>query len=365
MTFQPKNILIAGGTGFLGYHSALFFREIGCSVTSIALSGEVNTNGWYPKDIKILFANLFDLSEDEIFKLVSNQNSDTFVYALGPDDRITPKAPSYEFFHSRLVVQSSKICTAIKKAGIRRCIVLNSYFSYFDRLEHGALSKRHPYIRCRNEQADALIGLGESGKFDVMVLELPYIFGSMPERLPIWKTVFLDRFIHLPLAAFPNGGTAAIHVTGVARAVAAVAINGTHGGKYPIASSNINYHDMLDYMLRSAGFPKPVVALPTLFFPFVGFFMRLGEKFHGRQSGLNMKHVFRQILSKSFFLDPEETPKQLNYKELGFTHDDKVWEGIAEAMKACYPATYTPCSFPETKTTGQGSSDHRKQKSKI
>jgi hypothetical protein len=52
---------------------------------------------------------------------------------------------------------------------------------------------------------------------DVMVLELPYIFGAMPGRTPLWKDVFIERFFRAPVICFPRGGTTMIHVRAVAR----------------------------------------------------------------------------------------------------------------------------------------------------
>ena len=50
------------------------------------------------------------------------------------------------------------------------------------------------YIRCHVEQARLL---NEQKKnMEVVVLELPYIFGSTEARLPIWRDVFLNRYVN-------------------------------------------------------------------------------------------------------------------------------------------------------------------------
>ena len=85
-----------------------------------------------------------------------------WVYAVGPDDRITPAAPAYVFFHERLVDAVEKVAIAVRKAGVKKFVVLNSYFAYFDRIwPEKELSKHHPYIRCRVEQAERVISAGE------------------------------------------------------------------------------------------------------------------------------------------------------------------------------------------------------------
>jgi len=337
MNHDVKNVFIAGGTGFLGYYSALLFLEKGCKVSSIALPNEINLDNWYPKEIDLCFGNLFEMSEDEICDLLKDKGFDVFVYGLGPDDRVTPKAPSYDFFHLRLVEYSLKICKAAKRAGIRRCVVMNSYFAYFDRLQEGALAKIHPYIRCRVEQATAIAGIGEKGIFDVMIIELPYIFGSMPGRMPIWKSVFMDRFEKMPFVFFPDGGTAAIHVTGVAESIVAAACNGIHGERYPVCSANIKYREMINYMMKCAGFNKRFVRMPYCICYLAGVGLRVKEKITGTQGGLNMTKLMTGILSSDLFIDQAETQIKLGYNDLGFDGGENIWKGIQEAMKKCYP----------------------------
>jgi nucleoside-diphosphate-sugar epimerase len=217
--------------------------------------------------------------------------------------------------------------------------VLNSYFAYFDRIQKGALSKRHPYIRCRNEQAEAIIGLGEEGIFDVIILELPYIFGAMPGRMPIWKSVFLDRFSKLPAFYFPGGGTAAVHVTGVAQAIVAAAYNGQHGSKYPVVNENIKYGEMIGLMLKAAKIRKKYVKMPYWLCAIMGIFIALEERTKGLQGGLNPRFVMTQLLSSDLFIDPEETKQPLGYAELGFDGGETCRKGIEEAMLRCYPDT--------------------------
>jgi len=55
---------------------------------------------------------------------IKDKNYDCFVYALGPDDRVIPNAPAYDFFYDKLVTQCKKICSAVKKAKIKRWIFL-------------------------------------------------------------------------------------------------------------------------------------------------------------------------------------------------------------------------------------------------
>ena len=340
MKHEVKKVFIAGGTGFLGYFSALQFLNKGITVSTIALDENINENDWFPKEIDLSYGDLFAMSEDEIFERLADKNFDTFVYGLGPDDRMTPVAPAYDFFYERLVAQCAKICNAAKRAGIRRCIIMNSYFSHFDRIWNGKLSANHPYIKCRREQAKTIIELGEEDIFDVMIIELPYIFGEMPGRSPIWKDVFVERFKKMPAILFPGGGTTAIHVTGVAECIVAAAFNGEHGKSYLPASENIKFKSMIKYMMASAGFPKKFIRIPACVGYLAGVSLISKEKKHGRESGLHLAKIMTDILSKDLFADCEKTKIELNYDELGFNGGENVWTGIKEAMRKAYPESF-------------------------
>lgn len=340
MKHEIKHVFIAGGTGFIGYYTALEFLNQGCSVSTISLPDEVELGNWYPKTADVFFGDLFQMNEVEIVSLLNGRGYDTFVYCLGPDDRVTPPAPAYDFFHSRLVVQALKICNAAKKAGIRRCVVMNSYFTHFDRLLNGKLAKKHHYIRCRVEQANELIRLGEAEVFDVMIMELPYIFGSMPGRFPIWKNLFVNRFRKMPLIIFPGGSTATVHVHDVARAIFAAACYGKHGGCYPVCSENLKYREMFRYMLACAGFQKKYLRMPRWFGFLSGFLIVITHWTNKQQSGLNMINLMSFLLHLDLGIDSGWVKKDLNYEELQFDNEISIWLGIREAMQQSFPETF-------------------------
>src|SRR4030042_772848 len=124
-------IMIVGGTGFLGYHSLLEALKRGHSVNAFAID-DVELGGWYPKEVNVQYGDVFELTEENLQERFNGY--DAMVYAVGPDDRITPPAPAYEYFHTRLVDACEKVVIAARKAGIRKCVILNSYFAYFDRI---------------------------------------------------------------------------------------------------------------------------------------------------------------------------------------------------------------------------------------
>ncbi|MFA5007040.1 MAG: NAD-dependent epimerase/dehydratase family protein [Candidatus Izemoplasmatales bacterium] len=333
MIHEPKKVLIAGGTGFLGYHAARLLLSEGVAVDAVALPREIDLGTWYPDAIGIRYGDLFAMTEDEVFALVEGRGYDAFVYALGPDDRFVPPAPAAVFFHDRLVVQAAKVLSAVRRAGVSRAVVLNSYFSHFDRIMDGVLSDHHPYVRARVEQERDLARIGVAGSFDVMFLELPFIFGTMPGRLPLWKESFLDHFAKGRVAFFPAGGTTAcIAVEGVAEAVSAAIRNGAHGRGYAVGKENLTYREILQIMLAESGMKKPVVSVS----PFIAALGARGiDRRHrraGRESGLDHAKLMGDILARDFSIDFETLARELGYAELGYRGGPDVRESLRATM---------------------------------
>jgi len=346
MKHETNSVLIAGGTGFLGYHSALLFLKRGVRVDAVALPKEIDLSGWYPPDIGIRFGDLFAMTEADLETLMSGHGYDTFVYALGPDDRTVPDRPAYDFFRDRLVTRAGRILGAAKRAGIRRAVVLNSYFSFYDRILGGVLSRHHPYVRARVEQENELAKLGEDGSFDVMFLELPFIFGLMPGRKPLWKEFFLDHFAGSAAAFFPRGGrTAAIDVSGVAEAVVAAAANGIHGGRYPVGKENLSYKEILELMLAATGTTKKVVPIPAWIAAIGGAMIDRRYRRAGKEAGLDHRRLMGDILARDFSVSHATLADSLGYADFGFSGGTDVRDSIRRTMSVFRTA---PISKEET-----------------
>ncbi|MBN2652148.1 MAG: NAD(P)-dependent oxidoreductase [Spirochaetales bacterium] len=347
MSYQPEKVMIVGGTGFLGFYSALEFLKRRIPVSSVSIP-DVELGEWFPPQLHIFSQNfdVFTASEEDLCNVFDGY--DVVVYAVGPDDRITPPAPAYDFFYDRLVSHCSIVAKAARKSGVKRLVVMNSYFTYFNKVYHGQLAQNHPYIMARVLQAAEFIAAGEAGEMDVMILQLPYIFGSMPGREPLWKKVFLDRFAKMPVLPFPGGGTVMIHVRGVAQAVVAATINGEHGKFYPIGLTNMKFKKMIESMYGVLGMKKKVLTVGSRFASLGAEFLKRAEARHGRQAGLDYPKLMSDIQSKDFYYDQElieEVQQSLGFAELDFEPVPSVEEGIVSTMKACYPERF-PGSDP-------------------
>ncbi|MHA1784896.1 MAG: NAD-dependent epimerase/dehydratase family protein [Candidatus Helarchaeota archaeon] len=321
-------VFIVGGTGFLGYYATLEFLDRGHEVDTISLP-DIELGDWFPKDkVGVKYGNVFKMDHEELTELFKGY--DAMVYAVGPDDRYTPKAPAYDFFHERLVVACGKVVEAARDAGVKRCAILNSYFCYFDRtMPELNLAERHPYIKCRVEQATHCIEIG-GDKMEVMILELPYIFGTMPERVPLWKEVFVDRVLNMkPWMIFPKGGTNMISVQHIAEAIVGAIERGKGGKRYTIGDKNLTWKEWLKIIQKAAGIKRRILTMPCWMGTIWGWKLRRKDKKEGKEAGLNHKLLFKDIQCRELFFDP--TPSQ---EELGYTGGG-LEEAIIETIKRC------------------------------
>ncbi len=325
-TNKQIRIMIVGGTGLLGYHAVQEGIKRGHTVSVIAIR-DIEPGSWYPDGVKIIYGNVFDMEEEELRKHFLGY--DAMVYALGPDDRITPPAPAYNFFYLRLVSACVKTVTAARKAGLKRCVILNSYFSYFDRKwPELKLSKHHPYIRCRVEQAREAIAAGGDG-MAVSVLELPYIFGSMPQRVPLWKEVLYDRIAGRKAVLFPSGGTNMISSLHVGEAIIGAAERGRHAARYLVGDENHTFREMVEMMASAAGWRIRVISMPRFMATAAGIFLKAGMHRKHLEGGLDPVQLMRCILTRKLYFDPAESSAELGYYRGG------LYAAMEDTVRAC------------------------------
>lgn len=324
-------VFIAGGTGLLGYHATLQLLRRGHSVRTAALP-DIALGEWFPREVRVEHADLFALDAAALSRLM--EGCDALVYALGPDDREVPPAPAYGYFQPRLVEGCARVLAAAREAGIARCTVLGSYYATFARQWPGKrLAEHHPYVRCRLEQAERAMAEG-GGRMAVSVLELPYIFGAMPQRVPLWKKLLFDPVRRMPVILYPDGGSAMTTAEHVGQAIAGALERARHGERHPIGDENLSWDDMLHTVLDTLGLHKRIVHLPALVGMLFGYAQRRGDAKRGRERGLNHGVLFRDIMSERMDLDPAPSVQALGYETGG------VREAIAATVRACYPRQF-------------------------
>lgn len=318
------NVMIIGGTGLLGYHATLELVSRGHEVEIIALP-PMPAENLFPQDVRIHLYDLNQMPDDELTSLL--RGHDAVIFAAGVDDRVTPKAPAYSFFYHHNVESTRRMAEISRKAGVGRFIILGSYFAYFHRLwPHLELTRHHPYIRSRVEQSAAAIEAA-GADLAVVTLELPYIFGTMPGRMPLWKPLVAYAASAFPLF-YPKGGTTCVTVTQVAQAINGAVEMEEPGGSYPIGGENLPWTDLMGIISKHAGNEKRVISLPNWLVTAGAFFLKLAHKLKGLESGLDPVQ-FIKLQTANTYIDPQLSREVLNYSLGGLD------EALQETVQVC------------------------------
>ena len=324
-------IMIMGGTGLLGYHAVKEALRKGHAVTTLTVP-DIHLGEWFPKAASVHYGDVFKMQSDEL--VAELQGCEALVYAIGPDERYVPQVPAYDFFHQHLVEGCGRVLACARQAGIRAVAVCNSYFAYFDRIWPEAhLAARHPYIKVRIEQAERCLAEGQ-GSMSVAMLELPYIFGTIPGRVPLWKDTLLDRLKGMNPIIYPNGGSAMITAEHTGQALIG-AVERRADGRFPIGDVNMSWKDMLQQVCAAMGLRRKILILPDglTFLPALyGKSIKMQEHAKGLEGGLDHEKMFYDIMRKFMYIDADEVAHSLGYARGG------VETAIAETVKACYPA---------------------------
>ena len=307
------NVLIFGGTGLLGSAAAQIFIDRGHHVKTIALP-PLPEGAPIPKEMEIEFGNFLELSDEQLEAAMTGM--DAFVYAAGVDERVEFPAPVYDAYKKYNIDPVDRCLAMAKKCGVKRCVVLGSYFSWLAKTHPEMdLCAKHPYIRSRIDQekvaakyADENMGVG--------VLELPYIFGTQPGRRPVWVILIeqLQRFEKLPFTMYPAGGTAMLTVRQVGECIVGAAEQVQGFRAYGISCYNMHWREFLK-----------IVDVPKWTFQAFGLHMRKEYAKRNVQSGIDPVGL-ADIMGMDLFIPTDDT------KELGCTPDDieaAIFDSIA------------------------------------
>lgn len=322
------DVFILGGTGFIGYHATMALLGRGHRVHTLALP-PLPEEDLFPAGVTIHLGDFNAMPDQELLELMGG--CDGVVFAAGVDDRVTPKKPAYPFFHKANVLAAKRFFTLAKTAGASRGVLLNSYFAYFARTwPELRMAEDHPYIRSRCEQEDAVLALADED-LRVALLELPYIFGRMPGRKPLWLP--LVKYIRWPLnwLFYSGGGSAMVSVKTVARAILGALTNLDLSGRFQIGDENLTWSDFLERLSNTAGRQKKIVTLPKWLLRIGAGAIKLWHGLQGRESGLEPLS-FMDVQTREAFFDPK--PAQ---EALGFTGGD---------LDQAFRDTILGCGYP-------------------
>jgi nucleoside-diphosphate-sugar epimerase len=321
---EKQKVVVIGGTGFLGYYAVKEFIRRGHSVTIVALP-PLPEEGLFPKEVNIILANIDKLDDSSIMDILKGH--DAIVFAAGADDRVIPRAPAYEFFYQANVRSCKRVLSLARQSGIKRGVILSSYFLHFDRTwPEEKLSEHHPYIRSRKEQAQQSMDVSLPD-LQLMILELPYIFGSMPGRTPLWKPLIGYINSRYPLF-YMRGGTNMIAVEHVGEAIVGAIEKGKAGHSYTVGDENLTWVEFLERILSILGKKKRIVILPTWTVRLGLRLVELHHRLRGRESGLDPVR-FAAIQTRNTFFDPAPAAEELGYGR------GNLEEAFKDTVEAC------------------------------
>lgn len=323
-----KNVFILGGTGLLGYHTTKELLARGYHVSTIALP-PMPAPELLPSEVECHLGNINEMSNEEILDVLKNK--DMFVYAAGADERIVPDAPAAKFFYEENVLPTQRLARLAKEAGVKKFVVYGSYFAYAAEKYPELNLREQGYPRTRLLQEEVAFLEGE-GTMDVMSLRLPYIFGTMPGRDPLWK-MFLPQIEGKDVVPVLGGGTAMVTVKQVAEATIGALEHGKHGETYAISGINMKHHEFFQMIADVLG-QKDTKIQVTPLEQMKPFYVLQDEQAaqQGKEHGIHVA-LTADIQNLDLYIDPNDTMPILKYN-----HDD-VKATIIETIERAIQAT--------------------------
>lgn len=326
-------VFMIGGTGLLGCEAATTLIKRGHQVTSVALP-PLPEGAPIPKEMEIIFGDINKKSDEEIEEML--KGADVFIFAAGVDERVEFPAPVMDYYYKFNIAPLERIFPLCKKAGVKRAVVLGSYFAYLNKIKpEMKLTERNPYMKSRMDQEKVCEDACDEN-FSACVLELPYIFGTQPGRKPVWTVLieqieFMDKW---PVTMYPKGGTAMLTCRQVGQVIAGAAENKAgHTGfeAIPIGMYNMTWPEFLAIVFDARGMHgrKVLTVAPWM--------MRIG-----------MKKIVKDYKERGIEsgMDPMQLPDIMDYNlfidkkfciELGVEEDD-IKEAITDSIKVSQAA---------------------------
>ncbi|MCM1285352.1 MAG: NAD(P)-dependent oxidoreductase [Acetobacter sp.] len=325
------NIFMIGGTGLLGCEAAHQLIKMGHKVTSVALP-PLPEGAPIPEEMEIIFGDINKRSDDEILELL--KGNDVFIFAAGVDERVEFPAPVLDYYKKFNIAPLERMFPLCKKAGIKRAVVLGSYFSYLAKIKpEMQCAQKNKYIKSRLMQEDVCEAAADEN-FSTCVLELPYIFGTQPGRKPVWtilieQIAFMDKW---PFTMYPKGGTAMLTCRQVGQVIAGAAVKDAKGFEaIPIGMYNMKWDKFLGIVYDARGMSgrKIVGCAPWMMKMGMGKIVKeYAEK--GIDSGIDPLHL-PYIMDYDLFINSTYA------KELGATEDD-IEYAIHDSIKVSVAA---------------------------
>lgn len=307
------NVFMIGGTGLLGCEAAIQLIKRGHKVSSVALP-PIPEGAPIPEEMNLIIGDINKKTDEEILDLLEGQ--DVFIFAAGVDERVEFPAPVLEYYHKYNIAPLERIFPLCKKAGVKRAVVLGSYFSYLSKqMPQEHFEDKNLYFRSRLDQEKVCEDACDEN-FSCKVLELPYIFGTQPGRKPVW-VILIEQLAGMgPITMYPKGGTTMVTVRQVAEVICGAAEKAKGAVAVPVGYYNLTWNEFLHIVHAAMGTPKrPIINIHKPSFQLFGLKMRKDYKDRGIQGGIDPVGL-ADIMCMNTWIDAKYC------KEYGVTDDD-------------------------------------------
>lgn len=290
-----KQGIIIGGAGFIGYFTVNLLLEQGYLVT---IAGrKPPESGLFPETVLFQEMDILTCTEEKLREIFRDKAF--VILGAGADDRSLPDRPAFDFFYRYNVEPVKKIAVAAKSVGVKKLIVLGSYFSYLERqFPELKLAESHPYIRSRKLQSEAALSVA-SPEMGVMIIEIPYVVGIAPHLPSLWKPLIQYVNARLPFLFYPAGGTAVITVQNLAKALVWMIERGTTG-QYPLADVNLTWKAFLHLLQKNTEKKLRIITLPKWMLQLFMLPVMLYFRLKGKETGLHPLQFMDIQTSNSF-----------------------------------------------------------------
>ncbi len=239
-------ILIVGGTGMIGGHTAVYLESLGHAVTLAArkpaaagtpMAGFATLLGDY---------TLGEFTESDLAPF------DAIVFAAGNDTRHIPRNSDEVEFWDRTQVRSvPAFIEMARRAGVGRVVHIGSYYHQL----RPDLIETDPYVRGRHLADVNTRALAAPG-FNVSTLNPPSIVGAVPGLVSARYRTLVEwasgRRPDLPLAA-PPGGTNYMSVQSLAEAIWGALQHAESGRAYLVGDENLSYLQFFQMIFDAVG----------------------------------------------------------------------------------------------------------------
>ena len=323
-----KKLFVVGGTGMLGKCAVELFVKKGYFVTSVSLPSN-DESDFVEGSVEYILKDVTTITDTEMLRVMKGH--DYLLIALGADERYTPKAPAIDFYRQHNVTYVSNLLRIARLAKVKKVIILGSFYTYFNRIwPELNLKENHPYIKSRVEQMELAFTFNSS-VMQVMILEIPYVFGTLPKQTPLWN-ILNDQLNSNKHIYYPLGGTAMITDKEVAESIYGAFLYGVGGTAYPVCSINLKWKDFLSYLLKLKGQGKKVLTP----YSHIATRQEMKRKMkqinrEGNEYGLNLIE-YLDFQKRDAFISPEKCMSLLKFSP------DNLNEAIQKTLKACEDA---------------------------